>query len=86
MEANKDGQSKTNAEDLHITLITLYQRIINAQNMNKLGERLTEFLVKTGENNLDHMKTRKKFQCSDCAVEYDIPLSLNVLVLKAIKE
>jgi len=54
--------------------------------MNKLGERLTEFLVKTGDNTQDQMKSRKKFQCSDCAVEFDIPLSLNVLVLKAIKE
>lgn len=55
--------------------------------MNKLGERLTEFLVKTGDNNdRDQMKSRKKFQCSDCAVEFDIPLSLNVLVLKAMKE
>ena len=68
-------------------MVTLYQRIINAQNMNKLGERLTEFLVKTGENNdRDQMKSRKKFQCSDCAVEFDIPLSLNVMVLKAMKE
>ena len=56
--------------------------------MNKLGERLTEFLVKTGDTNTSHdlMKSRKKFQCSDCAVEFDIPQTLNVLVLKAIKE